>query len=261
MSFELPAGTEKTTELDYSAGRIARDVRGHAGYVHVRWSAGPAAGDDLPRVVRGVAKGLGINPDEAHAVAGGVADTFSLDRASHDLITWFRCGGRNVTLVTTDLGELRHGQIAKTFDCHPDAALENAAPTLGVQIALPGFAIAQRAGSTVVLENGPTQIQLARQATAPNTDDMLARAATEFLLGAGLEAPVVKRAGDVLQFTATAGGEPVAGLVRYVRCPGFQVLVLVLSEPAAIAALEPPVRAARCLAAGEAPPTWPDAKP
>ncbi len=264
MSFDVPAGNETTSELAYEAGRIARDVRAKdAAWVHVRWSFGPELADPpkLIDLARAISKGLRNNPGEAHAVPGGVPATFALDKANHDLITLFRCGGRNVMLITTGAGDLLHARIGKTFACHPDPAREAASLEVPLHIDLPGFRAVDRSPGLLALDDGHSVVTLQRQATAPMTTEQVDRAAPDLLRTAGYENVVTKRSDDLLTFTGTLQGTPRAGLIRIVNCPGLRVQIKVDSEPESYRDLEILIRAARCLKPDEPAPTWPDATP
>jgi hypothetical protein len=87
------------------------------------------------------------------------------------------------------------------------------------------------------------------------------RAFPQLLKTSGYEQIKTSRSGDTATYTAVGEGEQRAGFMRYVKCPDVEVQVFLDTSPALVADLLARVQAARCLAAGEAPPQWPDAPP
>ena len=263
FSIELPEGNRKTNELDYNAGRIALGLYNGGGWIHLRWSFGPELPDEagLTDLARNIATGLKTNPAEVHRVKVDLPLTFAFDKLERDLITFIRCGARNVMLISNGIGVTTHTKLGHTFKCSPDLALESADLPMPIQIDLPSFVATERTPGMLVLDDGHTLIRLRRQASTPLTNEQMDRAFPGLLQTSGFEQVKTARSGDTATFTGVAEGQPRAGFMRYVKCPDVEVQVFVDSEPALVADLQARVQAARCLAAGEKPPAWPDAPP
>jgi len=263
FSIELPEGKRKTNELDYTAGRIALGLHDGSGWIHLRWSFGPDLPDEpgLHDLARNISSGMQLNPADVHVVKDGVPSTFAFDKAQRDLITYYRCGARNVMLITNGLGEPTHTRLGRTFDCRPDLALERADLPLPIQIELPNFVATERTPGMLVLDDGHTLVRLRRQPSTPLTNEQMDRAFPGLLASSGFEQIKTSRSGDTATYTALAEGAPRAGFMRYVKCSDVEVQVFVDTEPTLVADVLARVQSARCLKAGEAPPQWPDAPP
>jgi hypothetical protein len=173
------------------------------------------------------------------------------------LVSAVPCGKRIVIVVSANTGAAMHWRILDSIRCHPIAKDEGEARLLPIHIDMPGFVVKSR---SPVLKL-PERTSIDAIDVAPHVDvdpDTYRRAIEAVLKAEKVDATLDPSQGDLIPLRVR-GPLPV-GWVRTIPCGASLAVVLGFSPDEATAApLIERTKAARCLARGEDPASWPDA--
>lgn len=262
FSIELPKGVETRAELAYDAGKLRIErIGGGAGMLAAYWNFGKVVERAaLLELARATARQAGLDPQQARLLERepGEPPIMAIDAARTKLQSFAQCGARAISIATFEVEERVHRKIIESFRCAPDPARETSRVTIPFAIDLPGFEAFQRSPSLVALASETATVILRRSEAAL---DVERDSATIFKM-LSVDARAEPRRGNVIPFVASVEGRPAIGVLRHIACAGGAMLVIAYADDEASAKdLEQRVDAARCLAAGESPPTWADAPP
>lgn len=254
FSVELPPGNQTALSSEYAQGSLVlAALGGHAATLELAWS--PSDALDEPALL---AMGHNI-ANRVHAawvvtreVTGTKGHTFWLDGDETALMTYVPCGARAITIVTSRAGLAQHTRIVQSFECDPDPALDAATDAFPLAIDLPGYRIGQQLVGRYFLEGDFGPVLVARRTYDAVAGRPEASIASELVKEVDIDAEYGAR-GHLTALTRTTHG-----IVRVVPCGRVASVILANGvDEAGRAELERRVRAAHCLAAGEAAPTWP----
>lgn len=264
FSLELPSGVEKLAQLDYTAGKLRLDqLSGSAGSFIIYWSFGQVV-DSASALEAGkaAARSEELDPTYVEVLEKGAVTTVAIDREHARLQSYVQCGARVLSIATAGVGVPMHNKIVGSLRCEPDPAREQAATTMPLAIDLPGFSAYARDPGELGLTSSTATVMIRRYASSSLTVADFERESAALFQAMKLDAKAQPRRGNVLPFTANIDGTAELGVLRPIDCPDFKLLVIAIApDDASLHDVEQRVEAARCLAPGESPPTWPDQLP
>jgi hypothetical protein len=261
FSIDLPRGESKEKNNTYAAGSIhVIDVGGTGAVVGVDWEPGAKLDHEQLQMVGMALAGSKSPGTITSTTVGGVAvDTLvaSTDKGSVRM-TVIPCGTRHV-IATTAGGrtEKLHERMLATFRCTPDAARENAATQIRIQLDLPGWWKASQEGIQIQITDGQSAliIQPSGVTTGP-LKDLLEKA---FAAAGGTISVGNLRPDGLVPFALTLGGEHVVGIAKQVMCSSSGTLLMLMTpDTASVDRLAPKLASPRCLAPDEPAQQWPD---
>lgn len=272
LAIDLPRGTEIPgyTSLEYANGSIGIQDAEHGRVAMVQWSVGTKLGgqelDAMLAGLRTIMKSSGSATrivDPPSPGPGSNVETLRIDADPFPFyLSQVECGARNIVIVSgalRDADPLRHAIVA-SLACKPEPVAEKklSEVTLDIQIELPGWHVLSKDEGQLMLQNDTGSIAMLQPMGVMDRKDF--KAALGPMLQQAFKGTVVVGAaeGDVVRLSGTLEGNSMFGLARLIQCGKRSTLVIQLSVTRALAdELRPAIDAAKCLAPGEAPPTWP----
>ncbi len=255
FSIELPDGELKTDETSaYASGNLLGTLNGATTIYNVVWAPGASPdADTLKAMAVALVAGLGASTSEQTVVDG--IPTIRAETEKGLLETSVElCGVRYVMITTMGASgiEALHRRIVASFNCHPDAAQEQASTMLDFMMAfdMPGWWAASRDGSQVQVTDGKTLVLL--QSDINKDLDMT------LLLGVmfkplGIDVDVTPDGDGRASLVMKTKGEEARGIARMVHCAAKTGIVMALAPDDQLARVTAIIDGGHCLRPGEAP--------
>jgi len=273
FSIALPAGEKVTDAVTYPAGSVMlKHVGDGSGVVVVSWEpGGNLTRDELRAMLPLFTKAMALDDAGGTTKLGSIAgpdgkpiDTVTFDTDGLDMeLSMIGCGIRHVMIATAAQGGVMplHQRIVKSFACHPDPTQESTATSLAFPLALElsGWHLVAQDDEVTQISSEEASLVLRTLPPALQTPDLASFIGPAFeQTGAHVEV-VDKRGNDYIKVKLEDQGDSGMGWVALFRCPTGIALVLGLAhDDETVSALYEKVKSARCLRAGESPPSWPD---
>ncbi len=272
FAIDLPSGTEIPgyTNLEYANGSIGIQDAEHGRIVMMQWSVGTKlGGTELDAMLSGFRAIVKTSGSAARIVdpwgpgPGSGIETMKIDAEPFPFyLNQVECAGRDVVIVSGaahDADTLRHA-IVTSLRCKPDPVAEKKLGEVAVeiQIELPGWHVLSKDEGQLMLQNDTGSIAMIEPMGVMDHKDFMT--AVGPMLQQAFKGTVIVGAveGDLVPLSGTLEGTTVIGVSRMIKCGKKSTLVIQLSPSRTLAdQLRPVIEAAKCLAPGQAPPTWP----